>query len=206
MNDYDYELKKSMDINIIRLNNQLKDHENIKRIYMVQYSPLSRDIKLLPKEIQKKIYIYALQFFWKNDILFNSKVPIYSIYINHLIKAKKDMYLNNIHFLHLDFNILPENKTYILGCQCDYCYRFNRKKKNELYNYVRDHKSRFFELINCDGSTFGNGVSSPNDYDTYEYISYVNGYNFTKGRYYSPLDEDPKDSPIYFTSDIQIKI
>ena len=31
------------------------------------------------------------------------------------------VYCNNIHFMHLEFNTLPENKKYIMGCQCDFC-------------------------------------------------------------------------------------
>jgi hypothetical protein len=29
--------------------------------------------------------------------------------------------LKNIHFLHLPMNIIPENKEWIMGCQCDFC-------------------------------------------------------------------------------------
>ena len=32
--------------------------------------------------------------------------------------------------MHLEFNILPQNKQYILGCQCNFC--INYKKNNEF--------------------------------------------------------------------------
>lgn len=202
MKDYDSELKKTVDINIISLNNKIKDCENEKRKYMVNYNEISVKIKSLPKELQKKIFILAMKFFWRNDTLYNSKVPLYSKYNEYLITQKKRMSIDNVHFLHLDFNTLPENKTYILGCQCKYCIDFSREKKDELFNYVCNSRTRFLKTITCDEITFGNGVSLPNDYYIYEYISYVNGFNFTKGRFYNALDDDPKESPIYFSSEI----
>jgi len=29
--------------------------------------------------------------------------------------------VKNIHFLHLPFNTLPENKKWIMGCRCNFC-------------------------------------------------------------------------------------
>ena len=46
------------------------------------------------------------------------------MWYNHRIYVEKQMYkclFNNVHFLHLEYNTLPENKKYILGCQCNYC-------------------------------------------------------------------------------------
>ena len=53
------------------------------------------------------------------------------LYIN--TKEKGKVYFKNIHFMHLEFNTLPENKKYISGCQCSFCLK-ERKNKN-LYLY-----------------------------------------------------------------------
>ena len=38
-------------------------------------------------------------------------------------KGTSKTIFNNVHFLHLEFNTLPENKQWIPGCQCEYCYQ-----------------------------------------------------------------------------------
>ena len=89
---------------------------------------LNKDIKkrisLLPKEIQKKIYIYCFRFFWRDYVPLIAKVPSW---YERKIKIDKELYEarnKNIHFLHLSFNCLPENKSWIMGCQCEYCFNF----------------------------------------------------------------------------------
>ena len=41
-------------------------------------------------------------------------------------------YLHNIHFLHLELNTLPENKKYILGCQCNFCKNYSKDNSEEV--------------------------------------------------------------------------
>jgi hypothetical protein len=49
---------------------------------------------------------------------------------------------------------------------------------------------------------FCNCVFNPNDFYDYEYKSYLEGYNLEKDAYYSPLKEDPLESPLYFSSSV----
>tara|TARA_Y100000817_G_scaffold247329_2_gene199460 strand:- start:3568 stop:4167 length:600 start_codon:yes stop_codon:yes gene_type:complete len=198
MKGYDYDLKKRMDINILLMDECLRDQTMDRETYMVRYKELTYMIKQLPREIQKYIYIFALKDYWKNQCINTPLVPLHIKYEQYLLKHKHKLVINNIHFLHLDFNTLPGNKEYILGCQCDFCYNYPREKKDELYNEVNLNKYKFLKTIHCGDDSFGNGVISL-DYDDYEYTSYVKGYNFRKDAYYNPINEDPHESPIYFS-------
>lgn len=201
MESYDLTLKKSADINIFFLKHRTKLLDNEITIAGIEYSRLAMEIKNLPKEIQKKIFIFAMKYYWKNNILYFSKLPFFYVYNEYLNKEKKKMIIDNVHFLHLDFNTLPENKKYISGCQCDYCKDYSREEKDKLYNHINNSKAVFLETINSNEMCFGNGVSSPNDYYLYEYVSYVRDFNFNKDKYFSCL-EDVEDSPLYFSSEI----
>lgn len=165
-------------------------------------------IKDLPKDIQKKIYIYSLKFFYRVDILNKPLFSIHNNYVEIINKLKKNVLVDNIHFLHLDCNTLPENKKYILGCQCEYCKIYSRTIKDEIYTNVMRKPSRvsaFLETIDGsigDISCFCNCVISPSDFFQYEYQSYLVGYNFEKDAYYSSLKENPLESPLYFSSEI----
>lgn len=193
-----------------KLSRQLIDDVIKKHIIEdVKGRKITKKIKSLPKELQKKIYIYSLKFFYRED--FNNK-PLYSIhnrYVGVINEMKKKVLVDNVHFLHLECNTLPENKKYILGCQCDYCRSCPRSLKDEIYNNVMRKPSRvsaFLKTIEGAGigdiSGFCNCVFNPNDFYDYEYKSYLEGYNFEKDAYFSPLKEDPLESPIYFSSSI----
>lgn len=175
----------------------------------VEERELTKKIKGLPKEIQKKIYIYSLKFFYRED--FKNK-PLYSIhnrYVGVINEMKKKVLVDNVHFLHLDCNTLPENKKYILGCQCEYCKGCPRSLKDKIYTDVMRKPSRvssFLKTIDGGGigdiAGFCNCVFNPNDFYDYEYKSYLEGYNFEKDAYYSPLKENPLESPLYFSSSL----
>lgn len=190
-NRYDYTLKKDMDINIVILDEYMDRINDIARIYMVRYNDLSRRIRDLPEGVQVFIFIYAMKKYWKNKLIQESIVPLYSKYNMHLLNYKRDMVINNIHFLHLDFNTLPENKKYILGCQCKYCINYPRDEKDKLYEQVDDDNS-FLRSIKGGCHDFGNGITSPNLYnEEQEYISYVTGYNYMKDKV---VDEEGGES------------
>ena len=190
-NRYDYTLKKDMDINIVILDEYMDRINDIARIYMVRYNDLSRRIRDLPEGVQVFIFIYAMKKYWKNKLIQESIVPLYSKYNMHLLNYKRDMVINNIHFLHLDFNTLPENKKYILGCQCKYCINYPRDEKDKLYEQVDDDNS-FLRSFKGGCHDFGNGITSPNLYnEEQEYISYVTGYNYMKDKV---VDEEGGES------------
>jgi hypothetical protein len=209
MKSYNLELSNFLDFKKMGRRDLLNDINRIGSIEKIEESPIVNYIKNLPKEIQKKIYIYAIKFFYREDI--KSK-PLYSIhnrYVGIINGMKKKVLIDNVHFLHLDCNTLPENKEYILGCQCDYCKSCPRKIKDKKYTDVMRKPSRvssFLKTIRGSGigdiAGFCNCVFNPNDFYEYDYQSYLAGYNFEKDSFYSPLTEDPCDNPIFFSSSI----
>ena len=90
--------------NILIIDNDLKDK-----------------ITLLPREIQARICIFVWKEFWKTYVPKTAQPPSWVKYANHVQKELWQSKLNNIHFLHLPFNTLPENKKWIMGCQCYSC-------------------------------------------------------------------------------------
>ena len=78
-------------------------------------------INRLPRDIQKRIYIFYWKHLWKEYIPLTAKPPSWLKYHNYVQDTLWNARLNNIHFLHLPFNTLPENKKWIMGCQCDFC-------------------------------------------------------------------------------------
>ena len=175
----------------------------------IESREISKKLKNLPKEIQKKIYIYSLKFFYREDFKIKPLYSIHNRYVGVINEMKKQVLVENVHFLHLDCNTLPENKKYILGCQCEYCKGCPRSLKDKIYTDVMRKPYRvssFLKTIEGGGigdiSGFCNGVFNPNDFYDYEYKSYLEGYNFGKEAYYSPLKEVPLDNPLYFSSSV----
>ena len=87
-------------------------------------------INHLPKEIQQKIYIHCFRKFWREYIPLTAKVPSWyqskidldQYYFNNIMK--------NVHFLHYHSNCLPDNKEWIMGCQCEYCIQYVDENPN----------------------------------------------------------------------------
>ena len=98
-------------------------------------------ISKLPKELQKKIYIECFRKLWREYIPLTSKIPSWYQYKVNLDRYYFDNITRNIHFLHYDFNCLPENKQWIMGCQCEFCL-----------NYVDENHNitRFLEHLQSD--------------------------------------------------------
>lgn len=88
---------------------------------------LKEKIEEMPKEIQKKLYIYTMRFYWRDYIPLTAKVPSWYKYKIETERQLYDAKRDNIHFMHLSFNTLPENKEWIMGCQCSYCKNYGRK-------------------------------------------------------------------------------
>ena len=82
-------------------------------------------IKLFPKEIQRKLCIYTWRAYWRDYVPLIAKPPSWLSYHNFVQKSLWEARQKNIHFLHLPFNTLPENKKWIMGCQCDFCINDN---------------------------------------------------------------------------------
>lgn len=86
-----------------------------------------RNVDMLPLDLKKKLYIMCIRVFWRNYVPLNAKVPSW---YETKIKVDRELYdarEKNIHFMHLGFNTLPENKRWIMGCQCEYCVGYGKK-------------------------------------------------------------------------------
>ena len=111
------------DLNNLNISKNYEKHiQEIKsHIIIIKKSKLTNNIIQLPYDIQMKIYIFTMKKFNRYFIPKISQVPSW---YKHKIYVMKELWKSQslmIHFLHLDFNTLPENKKYIFGCQCDYC-------------------------------------------------------------------------------------
>jgi len=118
-------------------------------------------ISKLPKEIQKKIYINTWRLFWRDYTPLTAKIPTwynYKILIEQIIFQSR---VKNIHFLHLPFNTLPENKKWIMGCQCDYC--LNEPMNYDKYRlYLSEHLySKKFKEIMPNSDLYLNDIHNP---------------------------------------------
>ena len=108
-------LKKKLKREYILHKKSLKHHEKF------QKDDWNYKITLFPREIQAKIYIHTWKLFWKSYVPLFAKPPSWMKHANYVKKTLWEARQKNIHFLHLPFNTLPENKEWIMGCQCDFC-------------------------------------------------------------------------------------
>jgi len=82
---------------------------------------LKLNILSLPRDIQKKIYIWTWKLFWRSYVPITAKIPSWQKRADYVQSQLWMAREKNIHFLHLPFNTLPENKKWIMGCQCSFC-------------------------------------------------------------------------------------
>lgn len=125
---------------------------------------LKDNISLLPKEIQAKICILVWKEFWKTYIPLTAQPPSWIPYANYVKEQLWLAKLNNIHFLHLPFNTLPENKKWIMGCQCYSCIadtEVDIMEKHMHYLVQYRNPGYFTEKV------FHESVSSWNEYYVY---------------------------------------
>lgn len=82
-----------------------------------------------------------MKLFWRNYVPLMAKVPSW---YKTKIDVERELYdarEKNIHFMHLSFNTLEENKRWIMGCQCSYCKDYGTKGKlGKLYKDREYHK------------------------------------------------------------------
>tara|TARA_Y100001958_G_C21114245_1_gene460285 strand:- start:370 stop:1011 length:642 start_codon:yes stop_codon:yes gene_type:complete len=134
MNKYKNKKKRKIAIQKRTLLKQKKKKKHIEKQNAKYYkTTLKYKISLLPKELQKYIYIWTFRIYWRNYIPLTAQIPSWQTRQNHIQKQLWNARYNNIHFLHLPFNTLPENKTWIMGCQCEFCI------KNESINPIEKH-------------------------------------------------------------------
>ena len=118
---------------------------------------LKYKISILPTEIQTKIYIWTYRLFWRQYIPLSAKIPSWQIRYNNIQKTLWNAKLKNIHFLHLKFNTLPENKKWIMGCQCDFCLNDTKLTQMEKHcHYLSQYRhSAYFSVKFMPNETIG---------------------------------------------------
>ena len=107
------------------------------------------NIQLLPTVLKHRLYIRTMREYWKDQgISMISRVPSW-----RYSAIKQEILLfearhKNIHFLHLPCNTLPEYKTYIIGCQCNYClYRAHPIEKKRKQRLNREGFFYFYKTV-----------------------------------------------------------
>ena len=118
--------------------------------------------------------IYIL--FWRQYIPLSAKIPSWQIRYNNIQKTLWNARFKNIHFLHLPFNTLPENKKWIMGCQCEFCLNDNHLSQMEKHmHYLLQYRSSsYFPDKFMPQETIGiwnEKLSSPHNI--------INGFNFS---------------------------
>ena len=88
-------------MSVVDLTDEQKENEWYQNKWSVEIDEeLKKHIDSMPKEIQKKLYIYSMRFFWRDYVPLTAKVP--SWYHNK-ISVERDLYdarEKNIHFMH----------------------------------------------------------------------------------------------------------
>ena len=125
---------------------------------------LEESIQSLPKELQKRIYIFYYKLFWRNYVPLTAKPPSWLKYANYIQNKLWEAQKDNIHFLHLPFNTLPENKKWIMGCQCNYCSKIKYKYKRKEYIKLADNIDLFYSNMQHYGGTY---MKYLDDYDPF---------------------------------------
>ena len=103
------------------------DYEDVQDT--LNWEVLGNNVAQLPRDIRGKLYIYAMRKYWREYVPDTAKVPVW-----YDDKVETDRLLwnarfNNVHFLHLPFNTIPEYKDYIYGCTCGDCLKKKISKK-----------------------------------------------------------------------------
>ena len=131
-------LKKKRHDQKLKRNKKRKEKYNLKQ--------LSYKINQLPKELQKKICILTWRKYWRNFIPITAKIPSWTYHMNYVNKQLWEARQKNIHFMHLPFNTLPENKQWIMGCQCDFCLNDTKLTQMEKHcHYLTQYRhSEYF--------------------------------------------------------------
>jgi len=152
-------------------------------------SNLTMALKALPRDVQSKIYILMMRRFWRSYVPLTAQVPSWrehQIAVDHEIWESKD---KNIHFLHLSFNCLPENKRWIMGCQCSHCLEpksVSKIVKRRELSLQDNHPVRFLnrmpehdDLFNWDLGEYG--------YDQMDMFQPMNMPGLKENLHYDPL-------------------
>ncbi len=173
---------------------------------LIKNKRITKRIIEIPQEIQRIIYILVIKKYWKDITIYRPIRPIWADYIKYLDNQLKLSVIDNLHFMHLDFNTLPENKKWIPGCSCEFCQDYRKThptKVNVTLNKILEDEFYFPQILGCYDIL-------PNKWNQYESF-YGGPDNLTKTIIFDPLKDQfenkvstsPHESPIYFSYELQ---
>ena len=174
------------------------------RCEIIKRSSFSKKLITLPKEIQIKIYRHALNMYWKKDIINRPLKPLWCDYKQYLDNEIKRCIIDNVHFLHLDFNKLPEYKKWIPGCQCEYCSKIHKIKKDE-YRILEKDNEYFYKIISCNDHMENKWNQWILRHDSWGEGS-IRIFDYLRGGVHTIYDQlklSPNEFPIHFSVYIQ---
>ena len=119
---------------------------------------------LLPENIRINIYLFAIKKYLREYIPPYSRISLWNPFKHNVMKELFKSNYQNVHFMHLSFNTLPENKQWIMGCQCDYCKNYDIHEKKKHYER---------QLNDC---TYFNTMVPYTTFEWNDYICYTNEY------------------------------
>ena len=212
--NYGKEFKNEMNI----LNFKKKSYNPVEseiKCEIVKRGKFSKKLKTLPKEIQRKIYIFAMKKHWRYMMEIKSLKPMWCNYKKYVDNEIKKSVIDNVHFMHLEFNTLPEYKQWIPGCQCDYC-NLHHKTKVEEYEQIVNNPDYFNELIHCNDTTnywnqnilyftIFSVIVTEDEGILISNTSSIRIYDPLKGYLWTIYDQiqlSPHESPIYFSNEV----
>lgn len=211
------DLKRKMNImNFMKINPLPFEEELMIEVY--KKSEISKRVKKLPEELQKRIYINTMKIYWKKHTLNKELRPMWYDYKSYIDNQKKKALFDNIHFLHLECNTLEKNKEWIPGCQCTFCLNDTTvKNKNRIYQDIYDggKESALLGHTELQKRTHCYEII-PNFWNMYMKINVVSQQpdtNTTQFKVFDPLKnqfgdefrkifQKPNESPIYFSDEI----
>ena len=167
---------------------------------------ISIKISKLPEEVQKKIYIMSMRYYWRDNFKNTILKPMWCDYKKYLDNELKKCIIDNVHFMHLEFNTLEENKKWIPGCECNFCQNYKNNNEKEvqstLVKIFQDQSYFFTKCINCYDVI-------PNKWNM-NVIYYGDVLNYTTFTIFDPLadmfhdqiKDDPQESPMYFSEEL----
>lgn len=166
------------------------------KIKIIKRTELSRNIRKLSFDLQKRIYIVCMREYWKHQTLTRSLKPIWWDYKSHMDKELGKCYFKNIHFLHLDCNTIPEMKEWIPGCQCNFCKNDKKVKEEEkIITYRRIYEDfdvmQFNKRIHCyDNPNYWNvyleyWITNDQESKTWSFRIFDPLYNFLSNNSYN---------------------
>jgi hypothetical protein len=140
-----------------------EDQEKVKGDFVE--SALIHNISLLPRDMIGRIYIHAMRKFWRKYVPLTGKPPSWLHRKNYVDKILWNARYQNIHFLHLPFNTLPQNKQYIRGCRCYDCCMATRidTEKHPLIRQRLPYSSHEGGVIIWDANDIERRVNSPGE-------------------------------------------